>query len=236
MSTVSRRWLVKDADGVIGGFTDDDNSTAPLGYTAAVIPLDATGVPTDGPRSGGVWTAATSTYTLSLGEVNAASPAVINAFHKKRLHEAYLYWRRYGRADHWVHLRSGPLAAEPMTATDRWTFQLPAVMLNAITGDYPRSITLKAAQLQALADHLVNILEHEGPLFYGLMVSASGLGGQRNNAFLYASQGVATDGAAMLHTDVIHADGTPRNVDGSFLTAGVIPLEFNPELVGLVNP
>ena len=108
---MAKRWLVKDDDGFIGGFTDDDDSTAPSGYTATAIADDATGVPADGPRSGGEWDVATSTYTLSPSQMNEADPDIINAFQKARLHEAYKFFQIHGRTEHWRHLRSGDHAA-----------------------------------------------------------------------------------------------------------------------------
>ena len=98
---MARRWLVKDDDGFIGGFTDDDDVDAPTGYTATAIADDATGVPADGPRSGGEWDVATSTYTLSPSQVNETDTDVINAFQKQRLHDAYKYFQIHGRTQHW---------------------------------------------------------------------------------------------------------------------------------------
>ena len=63
---MARLWYVKDTDGVIGGFTDD-NTTAPTGYTATTIADDAAGVPDEGVTAGSIWDAATSTYTARSG-------------------------------------------------------------------------------------------------------------------------------------------------------------------------
>ena len=102
---MAKRWLVKDDDGFIGGFTEDDDVDAPAGYTATAIAADATGVPADGPRSGGGWDVATSTYTLSQGQMNETDTDIINAFQKQRLHEAYKHFQIHGRTEHWHHLR-----------------------------------------------------------------------------------------------------------------------------------
>ena len=115
---MARRWLVKDDDGIIGGFTDDDDVGAPTGYTATTIADDATGVPADGPRSGGTWTATTSTYTLAPSQTNETDPDVAAAVQKMRLHEAYKYFQVNGRTEHWRHLRTGPCNRCP--ALDRY--------------------------------------------------------------------------------------------------------------------
>ena len=64
---MARRWFVNDADGVIVGFTDDDDVDAPAGYTATTIADDAAGVPAGGPTAGSTWDTATSTYTERSG-------------------------------------------------------------------------------------------------------------------------------------------------------------------------
>ena len=93
-----------------------------------------------------------------------------------RVQAAYILWRKEGRTEHWRHLRSGDKASEPLTALDKWAFQLPAVMLNAVNGIYPQNIVLTGPQLEALAAHLVNVLETLGPTWYSVMVAASDSG------------------------------------------------------------
>ena len=93
-----------------------------------------------------------------------------------RVQAAYLFWRVEGRTEHWRHLRAGAKASEPLTALDKWAFQLPAVMLNAVNETYPQNITLTGPQLEALAAHLVNVLETLGPTWYSVMVAASDSG------------------------------------------------------------
>ena len=153
-----------------------------------------------------------------------------------RVQAAYIFWRKEGRTEHWRHLRTGAKASEPLTALDKWAFQLPAVMYNAVKETYPENISLTGPQLEALADHLANVLETLGPTWYFVMVAASGSGVQNNNAEEYAGQLITNDGTRVLYTDTINSDGTPRDVDGSFTGAGLIPSGYNPELPGLVNP
>ena len=64
---MARRWFVNDADGIISGFTDDDDVAAPTGFTATTIADDAAGVPAGGPTAGSTWDPATSTYTERSG-------------------------------------------------------------------------------------------------------------------------------------------------------------------------
>ena len=135
---MARRWLVKDDDGIIGGFTDDDDVGAPTGYTATTIADDATGVPSDGPRSGGTWTATTSTYTLAPSQTNETDPDVAAAVQKRRLHEAYKYFQIHGRTEHWRHLRQDhATAGRPLTATDIWAYQIPAIGYNIMEELWP---------------------------------------------------------------------------------------------------
>lgn len=227
---MARLWLVKDDDGVIGGFTDDD-ADAPTGYTATTIAADATGVPDDGPRSGGEWDVATSTYTLSPSQMNAIDTDVISAFQKQRLHDAYLFWRRYGRTEHWVHLRTGDNAARPMTATDKWAYQIPAVGYNILEEIYPVA-ALSAENKILTIDWLVTVLEGWGPTWYSVMVGedAKTNGGE---AQMWFDQDITTTG---VYTDTIKEDGSTRPLDGTFLRRGSFPTGYNPELPTLVNP
>ena len=193
---MARRWLVKDDDGIIGGFTDDDDADAPTGFTATTIADGATGVPADGPRSGGTWTAATSTYTLSPSQMNETSTDVINAFQKQRLHDAYKHFQIYGRTEHWRHLRSGDHAARPLAATDKWAYQIPAVGYNILEELWPGN-PLSAENKILTIDWLVEVLENWGPTWYSVMVGedAKAMGG---SAGTYAGQAIATDSGGSL--------------------------------------
>ena len=64
---MARRWMVQDTDGVISGFTDDDDVDAPTGYTATTIADDATGVPAEGVTAGSTWNVLTSIYVARGG-------------------------------------------------------------------------------------------------------------------------------------------------------------------------
>ena len=151
---MARRWLVKDVDGFIGGFTDDDDSVAPTGYTAIAIADDATGVPDDGPRSGGEWDVATSTYALAPSQMNEVDLDIIHAFQKNRLYDAYKHFQRFGRTGHWVNLRTGVNAARPLTATDKWAYQLPAVGYQILEEAWPVGAPL-SEENKILTDRLV---------------------------------------------------------------------------------
>ena len=233
---MARRWLVKDDDGLIGGFTDDDDAVAPTGYTATTIADDATGVPDDGPRSGGTWTVATSTYTLSQSQMNEVDPDIINTFQKQRLHEAYLYWRRFGRTEHWRHLRTGANAARPLTATDRWAYQIPAVGYNILEEVWPQ-IPLSTENKILTIDWLVIVLEEWGPTWYSVMIGedAKTSGGTANQ---YATQSVDNSTAIVaLYSDTVKADGSTRPLDGVWVgRGGDMVTGYNPELPTLVNP
>ena len=93
---MARRWFVSDTDGVINGFTEDDDVAAAAGYTATEIPLDATGVPVNGPASGGTWDSGTSIYTLSPGQASAYDPTTLLGRKKiafTALHDQLFVWR-----------------------------------------------------------------------------------------------------------------------------------------------
>ena len=234
---MARRWLVKDDDGFVGGFTDDDDVDAPTGYTATTIADDATGVPADGPRSGGEWDVATSTYTLSPSQTNETDTDVINAFQKQRLHDAYKYFQIHGRTQHWEHLRSGDNAARPLAATDRWAYQLPAIGYNILEEEWPPT-PLSAENKILTIDWLVTVLMEWGPTWYSVMVGED-VKTDGGNAGDYLGQLIG-DGES-IYTDTVKADGSTRPLDGAFIAYGdppklAIPTGYNPEIPALVNP
>ena len=235
------RFFVDTTTDLIASQTYVDETPTPAGHEAVEYSAIATAC-TCAPEQGGTWVSATSTYTPPI----AANPALRL---KRRLHDAYIWWRINGRTEHWVSLRDRldePARSIPMRATDTWAFHLVALGLVIVNGEWPTGANAYTVpQIEAAVDHIENILLTLGPTWYQAQIAPSPPEDTEStmNARQYAlrdSSGtsLATDGSAAIYSDAFTAPfGVARTVDGAWTSMGAfIPNGFNPENPTLVNP
>ena len=238
---MARNWIVLTAaraphvvDAIIA-FTEWDGYTALADEVVYSDPVDADGNKVDALwKVGGTVTLAAGVYTyLDPG----TEPTLANR-QRSQIFDAYIFWRRFGRTDHWQGIRRGfvhevnmvdgvDTRTYPLDATDKWAFHIPALMDQAILGAFPITGALSAVDLQALLDHVTNIFRTLGPTWYLAQIKPSSKG-PTNEAVSYADMGIA-DGNP-IYTDVVSALGVPRMIDGAWNAMAVgIPMGYNPE-------
>ena len=244
---MARRWVVLTedrgphaADDIIA-YTEWDGYLARADEVVYTNPVNANGVAVDGAWkvSGSVTRAGAGTATdpyVYLYADSGLEPSLIDR-QRGQIHDAYLYWRIFGRTGHWEGIRRGftheiagvpnvDTRTYPLDATDKWAFHIPALIDQAIKGVFPISGALSAVDLQALIDHADFILRNLGSTWYLAQIGNSK--SPSINAVSYA--GMFVDDGDPIYTDICTALAVPRPIDGAFGAMAVnIPAGYNPE-------
>ena len=243
---MARSWIVLTAAraphavNTIIAYTEWDGYTALADEVVYTDPVDADGNAVDAAwKVGGTVTLAAGVYTY----LNPGTEPTLANRQRAQIHEAYLYWRIYGRTSHWEGIRRDFLhevagipgvdtRTYPLDATDKWAFHIPALIDQAIKGVFPITGLLPAADLQALIDHADNILRTLGPTWY--LAQIGNAKAPTIPAVAYANMDV--DEGDPIYTDIATALGVPRSIDGAFNAMAVnIPAGYNPEFRTLGN-
>ena len=243
-------WIVLSADRgaelatTIIGATEWDGYVPEPDEVLYQNPVNAAGQRVDaGWKVSGAVSLAADVYTYT---DHAAEPA-LEVKQRRQIHEAYLYWRIFGRTEHWAGLRLKILHGgtetnaneidpdqrnAPLEATDQWAVHIEALIDQAIHGAFPISGPLSADDLQALIDHADNIFRTLGPTWYGAQQNAEGH--TTEQADQYRAMNI-TAGSA-IYTDICTALGVLRTIDGAFNSmVTLIRVGFDPESPTLGN-
>ena len=126
------------------------------------------------------------------------------------------------RTESWVSRRDGADARTPMVATDRWAYAQIAL------GDVlARSIWLPGAAVAervAGVAHIVDMITRIGAVWYGVMTA--------NVGYTNSWSGASIADNAIIYSDIINDDGSPRDPDGMFLSPGLV----SPRIAAAFNP
>ena len=226
---MAKRWIVLTAEraplmvNAIIGLTEWDGYVGAADEVIYTDPVDTGGVRVDELwKVGGSVTLAGGVYTYT---DPTTEPSLADR-QRAQIQSAYLWWRLFGRTSHWAGLRATADKFDPLDATDKWAYSIVALMDAVINGNFVASRT--AEQKQELIDHADIILRTLGPTWYGVMVGNL----MRRDQWRAAS---LVD-PAEIYTDICDRDGTPRAVDGSFVTMIVrFRTGFDPESPTLGN-
>ena len=213
------------------------------GYTAAADevvytdPVDAANIPVDALwMVGGSVTLAAGVYTYT---DPGGLPSLVDR-QRGQIFDAYLYWRVFGRTNHWEGIRAQRTnlltQSTPLDATDLWAFHIVALVDQAINGVFPISGAYSADDLQAFIDHADNILRRLGPTWYLVQIGdmENAVGEPTVNAGKYAE--LDTVPGTIIYSDIVTVLGVLRVIDGEFLGMSVgIRDGFNPEMRSLGN-
>ena len=229
---MARNWIVltaaRDPHAVntIIAYTEWDDYVALADEVVYSDPVDADGNAVDAlwkvsgtvTLAGGVYTYAGSGLEPSLADRQ-----------RGQIHDAYLYWRIFGRTNHWAGIRRTqytPTQFDALDGTDKWAVHILALIDQAIRGAFPL-VSLTAEQLQALIDHAVNILRTQGPAWYlEQFMPDTGLPKQSSNDY----RDLSLTGGTVIYTDICTSAGIPRTIDGGHLPMpAVIHADFDPE-------
>ena len=241
---MARNWIVLTADrsphpaNEIIAFTAWDFYTAADDEVVYSDPVDVNGNAVDT-----LWMVGGS-VTLAAGVYTYTDPGNLPSLvdrQRGQIFDAYLYWRVFGRTNHWegirAHRTNALTRSTPLDATDMWAFHIVALVDQAIHGVFPITGAYSAADLQAFIDHADNILRRLGPTWYiqQITVSDSASNGEpTEQADDYADMDTAPGTA--IYTDIVSVLGVLRVIDGEWLPMSVnIRDGFNPEMRSLGN-
>ena len=145
-----------------------------------------------------------------------------------QIHDAYLYWRIFGRTNHWAGIRrthKPETIFDALDGTDKWALHIVALIDQAIRGAFPAG-GYTAEQLQALIDHADNILRNLGPTWY--LAQFDTMNDPKPDSDSYRDLAVAA--GTVIYTDICTAAGVIRGIDGTHLPMPtVIHASFKPE-------
>ena len=246
---MAKNWIVLTADR--GGFSANEifALTAWDGYVPKADevvysdPVDADGNAVDAlwkvrgsvTLAGGVYT-----YTDATGQATLADRQ------RKQIHDAYLYWRIFGRTGHWAGIRSHITATDttkfdPLEACDKWAYHIVALVDQAIHGAFPITGAMSASDLQDFVDHAERVLRTQGPTWYAAQIVPLGMG--TTQAPDYGPTELAQSYRAMpilagstIYTDIVTVLGGNTNIDGNYESMSVaIRVGFDAESPTLGN-
>ena len=187
-------------------------------------PVDADGNAVDGLwKVGGSVTLISGVYTYS---DSGLEPSLVDR-QRGQIYDAYMYWRIFGRTNHWAGIRRTQFATvfDALDGTDKWAFHIVALIDQAIRGAFPPG-GYTADQLQALIDHADNILRNFGPTWY--LEQFMGDGNPKPSSDSYRDLDVL--GGTVIYTDICTGAGVLRGIDGEHLPMPTaIHADFEPE-------
>ena len=240
---MARNWIVLTADRSPHAEHEIIAFTAWNGYITAadeVIysdPVDVNDIPVDA-----LWMVGGS-VTLAAGVYTYTDPGGLPSLadrQRGQIFDAYLYWRVFGRTNHWEGIRAHRTnlltQSTPLDATDMWAFHIVALVDQAINGVFPITGAYSADDLQAFIDHADNILRRLGPTWYIQQIETDGaeIGEPTEAAGAYA--GMDTMAGTAIYTDIVTVLGVLRVIDGMWMPMSVnIRAGFNAEMRSLGN-
>ena len=240
---MARRWVVLTADrsphaaNEIIAYTEWDGYVALADEVVYTDPVDVDGNAVDALwKVGGSVTLAAGVYTYT---DSGLEPSLVDR-QRGQIFDAYLYWRVFGRTNHWEGIRAHRTnlltQSTPLDATDMWAFHIVALVDQAIHGVFPITGAYSAADLQAFIDHADNILRRLGPTWYLVQIddAADRIGEPTPNAASYAGLGTAP--GTTIYTDIVTVLGVLRVIDGMYEGMSVAIRDgFNAEMRSLGN-
>ena len=241
---MARNWIVLTADRSPHAADEIVAFTAWDGYTAAADevvysdPVDVNAIAVDALwKVGGSVTLAAGVYTYT---DPGGMPSLADR-QRGQIFDAYLYWRVFGRTNHWEGIRAHRTnlltQSTPLDSTDMWAYHMVALVDQAIHGAFPITGAYSADDLQAFINHADNILRRLGPTWYIAQLEVTDvdmLGEPTMNAGRYA--GLDTTPGTIIYTDIVTTLGVLRVIDGEFLSMSVAIRDgFNAEMRSLGN-
>ena len=246
---MAKNWIVLTADR--GGFlaneifalTGWDDYVPKADEVVYSDPVDVNGDAVDALwKIRGSVTLANGVYTY----VDASGQATLANRQRKQIHDAYLFWRIFGRTSHWAGIRAVIDATDsskfdPLEACDKWAYHIVALVDQAINGVFPITGAFSAQALQDFIDHADNIFRTLGPTWYDAQIVKLGEGttmhpdyGPTEHAKDY--RGLAILAGTTIYTDIVSITGSNTNIDGDYESVGVVIRNgFNAESPTLGN-
>ena len=248
---MAKRWVVLTADRTphveheIITYTEWAGLLAAADEVIYTDPVDAVGNPVDDLwKVSGLVTRAgagtpTDPYTYNYSD-SSLEPSLVDR-QRGQIYDAYLFWRVFGRTNHWEGIRAQRTnlltQSTPLDATDLWAFHIVALVDQAIHGAFPITGAYSAEDLQAFIDHADNILRRLGPTWYLVQIetmNGNSLGEPTPKAVQYA--GLNTAPGTIIYTDIVTVLGVLRIIDGEYLPVSTVIRDgFNPEMRSLGN-
>ena len=239
---MARSWIVltaaraPHAANAIIAYTEWDGYVALADEVVYTDPVDVDGNAVDALwKVGGSVILAAGVYTYS---DSGLEPSLIDR-QRAQIFDAYLYWRIFGRTQHWAGLRQHNRVNKvvPLDASDKWAYHILALVDQAIHGAFPVSGAYSAADLQAFIDHAENILRTLGPTWYKAQIGIIGSSTPLEptaNAVSYSK--LETEPGTPIYTDIVTTLGVLRVIDGEYLPMAVnILADFDAESRSLGN-
>ena len=242
---MARRWVVLTADrsphaaNEIIAYTEWDGYIALADEVVYTDPVDVDGNAVDALwKVGGSVTLAAGVYTYT---DSGLEPSLVDR-QRGQIFDAYLYWRIFGRTNHWAGIRTyrtnSATRYTPLNATDVWALHIVALVDQAIHGVFPVSGAYSADDLQAFINHADFILRNLGPAWYLAQIQhtddpmTDGEPYVRSNDYA----GTSVEAGTIIYTDIADVLGVLRSIDGLYLST-TIPIRdgFNPESRDLGN-
>ena len=234
---MARRWVVLTADrdpldaNEIISYTEWDGLVAAADEVIYTDPVDANGNAVDllWKVSGSVMRSGAGTagnpYVYTYSD-NSLEPSLEDR-QRGQIHDAYLYWRIFGRTNHWAGIRRTQFSTvfDALDGTDKWALHIVALIDQAIRGAFPAG-GYTAEELQALIDHAENILRNFGPTWY--LEQFEDNKEPKPTSDNYRDLNVIE--GTLIYTDICTTAGVIRGIDGLYLPMTVtIHADFNPE-------
>ena len=228
---MARNWIVLTAArgghavNTIIAYTEWDDYVALVDEVVYTDPLDAGGSAADA-----LWKVS-GTVTLAGGVYTYADSGLEPSLEDRQrgqIFDAYLYWRIFGRTNHWAGIRRDlymDSQYDALDGTDKWALHIVALVDQVIRGTFPIG-GYTAEQVQAFVDHAVNILRTQGPAWYGEQFETSGEPKDSNNSY----RGMGHTPGTTIYTDICTTTGVLRSIDGSWVPMpAIIHADFQPE-------
>ena len=242
---MARSWIVLTADrsphaaNEIIAYTEWDGYVALADEVVYTDPVDVDGNDVDALwKVSGSVTLAAGVYTYT---DSGLEPSLVDR-QRGQIFDAYLYWRVFGRTGHWAGIREGVVdlmdatisrKTTPLDSTDKWAYDVVALVDHAIKGTFPITGAYSAEALQAFVDYAEFVLRNQGPTWYLAQINESN-NQPKETAKNYADMtlAVGTD----IYTDIVSILGVHLVITGVFTSMGVQHLAgFNPEMRSLGN-
>ena len=242
---MARNWVVLTADRSPHTADEIISFTHWDGYEAAadeVVYSDPVNV--DGESVDGNWKVSGS-VTLNAGVYiytdHSVSPTLAER-QRAQIFEAYLYWRVFGRTDHWSGLRKGftdimdatiSVRDTPLESTDKWAVHVLALGDQAIHGVFPVSGAYTPEALQDFLDYIELIFRTLGPTWYLAQIDVDGV---QPTPAAKSYSNIAIVAGTTIYTDIVTVLGVHLTITGIYESMAVpIRAGFNPEDRNLGN-
>ena len=209
-----------NSSNVLLSYTEIDSIDPPAGETAvAKSVIDAAYV--GDVLIGGTWDG--TIYTPPAGQVTLARRQ------RRFIWDAYIWWRTFGRTQHWAGLRRGIATSEeqlyaPLEATDKWARHILGIADQAIRGNFPITGAYTPAELVAFLNHMDNIYRTLGPTWYKAQIRPANDPENKPHQSTTEADMYRGHTANSLYTDTVTATGVLRTIDGTF---GAMAVNFH---------